>query len=228
MYLASENKNKNKILASEEAAIKLLELIVEGKLLPGQKILDYELSEQLNIGRTPIREALQRLAAQGFVETMAGRWTRISETDPGDGKLLFPIISNLESIALENAYAKMTEKDFQKMETINNRLHDVILKGNKIAACKADREFHWVFIQKYQNQFLHEIITDLNYRHLRMEINYFRDIEDALKSPEEHTALIDALRDGNLTLAKNCLVENWHNSIGRILRGAESAKKQFK
>jgi DNA-binding GntR family transcriptional regulator len=228
MHLISENKKTSRVLAGEEASAKLLELIVEGKLLPGQKILDRELSKQLNLGRTPIREALQRLAAQGYVETLPGRWTKISDTDPGDGKLLFPVISNLEIIALENGFAKMTEKDFQKMETFNDQLKKAIFNGEKIVACKADRAFHWVFIEKYNNPFLQEIISDLNYRHLRMEINYFRDINDALKSPEEHVAFIDALREGNLTLAKACLVENWHNSIGRILRGAEVTKKQFK
>ena len=220
MQLRSENKKTGRVLASEEASAKLLELIVEGKLLPGQKILDRELSEQLNLGRTPIREALQRLAAQGYVETMAGRWTKISETDPGDGNFLFPIISNLEILALENGFAKMTEKDFQKMETINVQLRKAIFNEEKIVACRADRAFHWVFIEKYNNPFLHGIISDLNYRHLRMEINYFQDINDALKSTEEHVALIDALREGNLTQAKACLVENWHNSIRRILRGS--------
>ncbi|KUP35527.1 hypothetical protein AU385_06510 [Bacillus halotolerans] len=77
--------------------------IVEGVLVPGEKLNDDALAKALGVSRTPVREALQLLEMQGFVEMSPGKETRISQIEKNDVFKVYPPMASLQSAAAELA-----------------------------------------------------------------------------------------------------------------------------
>jgi DNA-binding GntR family transcriptional regulator len=200
----------------EEVYNNLLDWIMEGVLLPGEKIVDKELAEHMGVSRTPVREALRRLEDKDLVESSANRWTRISEIPPKEPEMIYPIIWTLEKLALSSAINTLTQNDFIKMKRINNRLEAALQKGDPVAASKADSDFHGVFIERSKNVHLIKIIQDLKVRFRRLEVNFFKGISYKKSSVREHETLISALADRDIVLAKKTVHLNWAKSLERL------------
>ena len=77
----------------------LRERIIEGALRPGERIRERELAEELNVSRIPIREAMPRLEAEGFIRTLPRRGAVVTEMTIGDVEELFVVRSSLEVLA---------------------------------------------------------------------------------------------------------------------------------
>lgn len=194
---------------------KLLNWIMEGTLRPGEKIVDKELAEHMGVSRTPVREAIQRLEDKGFVESAANRWTRVSEIPPEEPEMIYPIIWTLEKLALSIAIHTMTEEDFTRMEEANTALKHALDHNDPVAASKADKQFHGTFLERSKNVHLINILEDLKIRFRRLEVNYFRGLSYGQSSFEEHSAIISALRSGDIESAQEVLHSNWKRSLER-------------
>jgi DNA-binding GntR family transcriptional regulator len=212
----------NRLPIREDVFRKLLNWIMDGTLRPGEKIVDKELAEHMGVSRTPVREALRRLEDKGLVESSANRWTRISEIPSKEPEMIYPIIWTLEKLALSIAISSMTEKDFAKMERVNNELKVALEKNDSVAASNADAKFHGIFLERSHNVHLIKIIEDLKIKYRRIEVNFFEGLLIAKSSIEEHKALIAALRAGDIVLAEKILHSNWEKGLERLRRNEEN------
>src|SRR6266498_5257347 len=86
----------------------LRERIERGELAPAARLADHELATELGVSRTPVREALLRLAREGLVEIAPGRWTRVSGTGDDDARLIFAPYAALHGGAAAGAAARIT------------------------------------------------------------------------------------------------------------------------
>jgi DNA-binding GntR family transcriptional regulator len=117
---------------ADDIALALEEQIVAGDLAPGQVLRQEMLSEQFAVSRTPIREALRRLAALGLVSFEPNRGVRVRTLTGAELREAFLVRSELESLATEIATPKMTEADIEELglceerfEELTDRLNDV-------------------------------------------------------------------------------------------------------
>lgn len=222
MPLPLKENQINRLPIREDVFRKLLNWIMDGTLRPGEKIVDKELAEHMGVSRTPVREALRRLEDKGLVESSANRWTRISEIPSKEPEMIYPIIWTLEKLALSIAISSMTEKDFAKMERVNNELKVALEKNDSVAASNADAKFHGIFLERSHNVHLIKIIEDLKIKYRRIEVNFFEGLLIAKSSIEEHKALIAALRAGDIVLAEKILHSNWEKGLERLRRNEEN------
>src|SRR5436190_24084875 len=109
-------------LAREQIYAELRDWILDGILVPGERLHDMALAEQLGVSRTPVREALRRLEDEGLIETSPNRWTRVAPLDLVEAGSLYPIISNLEQLALDLAIDALDDSELEEMERANQRL----------------------------------------------------------------------------------------------------------
>ena len=203
----------------------LLDWIMKGFLRPGEKIVDKDLAEHMGVSRTPIREALRRLEDRGLVESSANRWTRVSKIPSKEPEMIYPIIWTLEKLALSIAIRTMTDEDFTKMDQANNEMKAALDNKDPLAASKADKDFHGIFIERSQNVHLINILEDLKIRYRRLEANYFESISYGKSSIEEHKTIISALRSGDIALADKTIHSNWKRSLERFRTIEEKRKK---
>src|SRR6266516_1416665 len=208
-------------LAREEVYMTLQTWIVEGVYQPGETIRDQELADALGVSRTPVREALQRLQDEGFVETATNRWTRVATLDLDEVRHLYPIIWSLELLAISLAQHRLTSHDLEHMREANARLHEALTTKDAVAASKADYAFHQIFIDQSANPDLIRILNEVKIRLRWLEVAYFRELVGAIQSIREHEAILDALEKGSYEQAAQAIKTNWEESLKRVLNETE-------
>ncbi len=206
----------NRSFMREEVYNTLLSWIMDGVLRPGEKLLDKELAENMGVSRTPVREALRRLEDKELVESSANRWTRVSEVSIKEPEKIYPIIWNLEELAISLAINHLTKDDFRKMEQANKKLEKALCEEEPVKASLADILFHDVFIQRSDNHHLITILQDLKIKYRRVEVTYFEGYASAKYSLEEHYRFLEALKSKDVVMAQSLIRSNWQNSLKRL------------
>ena len=194
----------------------LLGWIMNGDLLPGEKLLDTELAESLGVSRTPVREALRRLEDKGHVEASASRWTRVADISISEAAMIYPVIGALEELAVSLAMPNLTDNDFAEMEQANADLKAAIQARDPEKSSRADVRFHNVIIKKSENHHLSNILQDLKLKHRRLELIYFNGCALASDSVNEHDQIIAALKMRDCGKAAKLVQLNWMKTVGKL------------
>jgi DNA-binding GntR family transcriptional regulator len=213
-------------LARKEVYATLQNWIIEGVYQPGEIMRDHDLALALGVSRTPVREALQRLEDEGFVQTAANRWTRVAQIDINEAKNLYPIIWSLEALAISLAQERLTVQHFDAMSEANTRLQQALATGQAVEASQADCDFHQVFIHQSDNSDLIRMLREVKTRLRWLEIAYFKGCTLAMTSLHEHKAILDALRTEEWERAIQAVKANWQESLKRVLAQKEPIGKE--
>jgi len=200
----------------EEAYNVLRDWIVKGKLEPGQKLRDKDLAEQLGVSRTPIREALLRLEDEGFVQTKPNSSTLVCPIDFHNTINLYSIVWSLEGLALRQSFERITQAHIDLMAQANEKMGKALKAHDPFLAVEADTEFHSIYIHLSQNNELCEILSGIKQKLKRLELYYFENMKDGTHSYEEHSRIIEALKQKDLPLALDAIEQNWKNSFARM------------
>jgi DNA-binding GntR family transcriptional regulator len=216
MPIPSPTPQFKRALMRDEVYNTLLEWIIEGKLRPGEKLLDTELAETLGVSRTPIREALKRLEDRDLVEAAANRWTRVTQITVDAAELIYPILWTLEPLAVYLAGPYLSQKDCTKLAQYNNELKQSLKAKDPVGASMADVHFHEIFVQQSRNLYLINIIADLKIKLRRLEVLYFEGTACASDSIREHDQIISAIKKGSLGEASELVRSNWKGSLARL------------
>ncbi|WP_077326484.1 GntR family transcriptional regulator [Virgibacillus siamensis] len=197
--------------AKESAFNQLQRWIIDGTLLPGEKLNDTELANALGISRTPIRESLQLLEVNGFVKMYPGKATQVTEIERDAIKDLLPPLAALQSLSAELAIDSVTEDRLTQLENINERFAKAIYSDNSYAALKVDEEFHQVIVDITKNTYIQGMIEQLQ-AHVRRHF-FHNSIVLTEKSIDEHKTIITSLRHGNKKKAVETMKENWLRTL---------------
>ncbi len=199
----------------EDVYAQLREWIIEGTLLPAEKLRDVDLAQRLGVSRTPVREALRRLEDEGLIETKQNAWTRVASVDAALAARIYPILRVLEPLALELSFPHFTAKNIQAMRQLNTRVRTALKRGDARTAALEDTALHETWTAACGNPELCAIIRDLKTQHIRLEIAYWAG-DSALESVEEHARLIAAVQERDLKNAKRILESNWTRALARF------------
>src|SRR5699024_11790306 len=102
----------------------LVEEIVSNKILPGTPIIETDIANELNMSRTPIREALKELESEGLIQRFPGRGVVVSKIAAQDIEEIFTLRITLELLALELSFDKITTNDISEVEEYLFNLDD--------------------------------------------------------------------------------------------------------
>jgi DNA-binding GntR family transcriptional regulator len=189
----------NRASLSEQAVEELRRRIAGSALMPGQRLDEAVLADDLGISRTPLREALKVLSAEGLVEIRPRRGCYVAGLGPADLEEIFPIMALLEGEVAREAALKGSAADFRRLDQLHASLE------RHAAAGEVDRyyEVNYVFHDALQaiagNRWLQHVIGDLR-KLLKLSRHRSLRLEGRLaESLAEHRALMAALhrRDGD-------------------------------
>jgi DNA-binding GntR family transcriptional regulator len=110
---------------ADDIALVIEEAIVSGELAPGTVLRQEQLSEQFNVSRTPVREALRRLAALGLVSFVPNRGVRVRTISRDDLHEAFMVRAELEGLATEVAATKMSADDLAELDEAEKRFSEI-------------------------------------------------------------------------------------------------------
>lgn len=142
---------------ADDIALALEEAIVCGELAPGTVLRQEQLSERFSVSRTPVREALRRLAALGLVSFVPNRGVRVREVSRQELREAFLVRAELESLATELATPRMDEEDLAALERAERRFGELTLtlrERTRAGAVETELMSAWV----RANHGFHDII----------------------------------------------------------------------
>lgn len=177
--------------AKDRAYLQIQQWIINGTLQPEEKINDSELAEALGVSRTPIREALQLLNEDGFVEMKPGVVTQVTQVKPEDAVLIFPPLASLQALAAEIAAKDMNQETIKELRGINEMFTEAIQAGDHRAALQWDERFHDIIVDSIENPYISKTTLSLQ-SHVR-RLFYHDSIKLTEESIEEHEQIIHAM-----------------------------------
>jgi DNA-binding GntR family transcriptional regulator len=180
---------------------------MDGALAPGTFVREKDL-EAMGVSRTPIREALGRLASEGFLERLPHRGFRVPEESLGNLLELYPIVASLELLAGGLALERFTEADVAELKAVNRRLAEARDRGDVAAMLAQNERFHRLISERGGNRRLALLLDDLRSQLTRLELWYYSGRDRTQRSIREHEEIIAAIERGDRSRALSLLEQN--------------------
>jgi DNA-binding GntR family transcriptional regulator len=204
---------------SEEAYRRLLERIVSLEMRPGSVVDEARLREELRIGRTPIREALQRLARENLVRSVPHRGTFVTDVNITDLARITEVRVVLEAHAARLAAEKLTSQDRQQIEELLELLRRGYVTGQR-DLMQLDQQIHRLVYRSTHNPFLEATLE--RYFNLSLRLWYLvLDREVRLREAvDEHVELLQAICAGDGARAEEIMrrhVSGFEREIRKVL-----------
>lgn len=213
MPIPTDSPTPQRSLLRDDVYRSIRDAIVRGQLAPGEQLRDQELGAWLQVSRTPVREALQRLAQAGLVVAEPGRMTRVAPEDPELILAARQIAAELHGLAIDLAFPALDEAALAEMEQANGRLSAALAAGDAEAAIAADDDFHEVALTRSGNPLIPDHLEVVTATLRRAEFLHFESVEGSA-SPEQHAEIIAAVRAGEHAHAVELTKANWSTIEG--------------
>jgi DNA-binding GntR family transcriptional regulator len=179
---------------SSRAYAEIRRRIIRLELAPGDVVREEALQAELGIGRTPIREALQRLARDQFVSVIPRRGMFVSSIDVSELSLLFETRAVMEPYAARLACMRGSVDDWEEMERV---LADSADAPGDAALLDVDRRCHELIWRASGNRFLTDTLDVLYAQSDRVWHMYLADVTDTRHAVDEHAGILAVLRAGD-------------------------------
>jgi len=201
---------------------KLRSLLVEGAITPGSKLNERELAESLNVSRTPIREAIKRLAADGLVELIANRGAIAVQLSQEDVINTFDVIAQLEAYSGELAAKNISDAALSELEALQYEMMASYARRDLSSYYKLNLRIHHLINQAANNPVLGQLFSQVN---ARIEALRFRSNQNGVKwekAVEEHQEMIDALKAHDSERMRKIMIQHVVNKRDVVIELLQS------
>lgn len=207
-----------RLSATEYAYNQMKKQIIDGILSPNQSIVEQTLSKELEVSRTPLREAIQRLEFENLLQRKANGRLKVAPISLKDVEEVFKVRSKLEAIAVSEAITNLTEEDIEQLthlsfmiDQMNQKriIKEVILYGEK---------FHNYIYQLSKNKTVIKILSQL-----KDHIDRYRQLtplnqsNESSESINDHHIILQHMIDGNSEEASNIMEKHIMRSMQSII-----------
>ncbi|NYE36137.1 DNA-binding GntR family transcriptional regulator [Nocardioides cavernae] len=180
----------------------LRDAIIDGTFEPGEQLRDADLATWLGVSRTPVREALLRLAQTGLVVARPGRSTTVSAISATAVREARDVVAAMHELAVRDAVPRLTADDVARMRAANERFEQAVEAGDVEAALRADDELHDVPVEVSGNRALATVLDQFVPVLRRAERLRFASAS-ARESVARHQELIRLCADGDAEAASS-------------------------
>ena len=182
---------------TERAYNRLEEMIVTLALAPGAVLAEQALSAELGIGRTPIREALQRLAREGLVLVLPRKAIIVTDTDPIRQLLVLEVRRELERLLARAGAERATEAERRRFLAVADGMDAAAKSNDDIAFMRLDRELNTLLAEASHNEYAARSMRSLNGHSRRFWYLHYREAADLPKCARLHADEARAVAKGN-------------------------------
>ena len=200
--------------------------IVSLELEPGTVIDETSLIAELGFGRTPIREALQRLALEKLVDIVPRRGMFVTDIGITDLQRLFEVRVVLESMAARLAAERGRQHHWRRMEAVLRKLDDADAVTDNEVLIAIDEACHEIMYEAADNEFLYDTLSAMYALSLRLWYYSLARIGKMHSTVLEHRDILEALRAGEADHAANLLeqhISSFQREIQSVMLGTASA-----
>ena len=213
--------------AKEKVYRQVAQWIIDGTMVPGEKLNEGEIAAYFSVSRTPVHEALMLLAEHHFVEIRPSRGSFVSRLSLEEADAVYEAISALNGVLSGLACGKRTEEDLAGLEALNRQMEEALQAGDSEEVLRLDDAFHLRLAEIAGNPYLVKYLRQLQMHITRFEHIFIRDEKDRQHSAQDHQAIIDAVAAGDRLRAAGLAEANWlgvyreqRPILERAIRGA--------
>jgi DNA-binding GntR family transcriptional regulator len=192
---SSRNANNIETL-TDRAYTELEELIVTLQLAPGSVLSEQMLAERLGIGRTPIREALQRLAREGLVVILPRRGVMVSSIDVKSQLRLLEVRREIERLVARGAARRASDAERARFAELAKGFERAARTGDDKAFMRIDREFNELCLAAVRNEFAAGAMRLMNSLSRRFWFHHYKQAADMPETAKLHADIARAIAAG--------------------------------
>ena len=201
----------------EEAADRLRDLIIQGRLSAGSRLNERLLTAQLGLSRTPLREAFKVLATEGLVELLPNRGAIVSQMDPVRLSESLAVMGALEALAGELACLNATDAQVNEIRALHFEMLAYHARGDLAGYFKFNQAIHLKIVKYSGNAVLLNTYRQMNgnVRRARYMANLSKERWDA--AVREHDAILAALSARDVKRIKALLSDHLAHKLSSVL-----------
>ncbi|MCZ8251428.1 MAG: GntR family transcriptional regulator [Hylemonella sp.] len=195
----------------EEVAELLRQRIFKRELEPGSWIDELKIAEDYGISRTPLREALKVLAAEGLVTMKVRRGAYVTEVNEKDMTDIYHLLGLLESDAAGVVATRATPEQLRELQTIHDELEGATAERERFF--EINERFHMRLLEIANNRWRSQMVADLR---KVMKLNRHHSLFKSGRITEslaEHRAIMAALQARDATAATRAMLAHFHNGL---------------
>jgi DNA-binding GntR family transcriptional regulator len=184
---------------SAQAYAALERAILIGELKPRERLVECDLAERLGLSRTPVREALRRLAERGLVHALPRRGAVVADLSPDEVESIFEVRVCLEILASRLAMAAITPAQVAQVAALEAACAREVAAGDLIALIAANDRFHDAIYGTAKNPCLLDLIRQLRQRVNLIRFTAWSEPARIQRSMAEHREIVAMLRARDAT-----------------------------
>ncbi|TWT27243.1 GntR family transcriptional regulator [Planomicrobium sp. CPCC 101110] len=211
-------KITKKATLAEQAYEQIKKMIITGKLAPGEELPEEKLAFELGISRTPLREALRKLAADALIDLRSTRPAAVALFTSQDVREIMELRRLLELHCLEQLPKAGSRQLLFELKQNAAQQAQAVERSDFAYFMNKDQQFHALLTNTTSNRRMKEIIAAINTGGSRALLLLSETLEtSAAEAYKEHLAIIDAIEQGDIGLAKQQLAAHLDTIENRLL-----------
>ena len=210
----------------ERIYLHLREAITKSMLLPGERIIEKKIAEELNVSITPVREALLQLNVEGFVEIKTHRTVVVKQISLTEIVELYEIQGVLEGYAARRASLELNDQDLLKIKKLTQKMEKYFKSDNVEKFYESNKKIHEIFLIKGNNQSIYDLISNLNLRKkmFSYRVTFLAKKGVMKKALDDHKKILNAFLAHDSDAIEKLVREHWI-SDSRIREFENGCKK---
>jgi len=214
----------SRLALHDQVASRLRTMLIEGQIAPGAKLNERELSEQLRVSRTPLREAIKLLAAEGLVDLLPNRGAVAVKLTEADVVNTFELLATLEAMSGELAAQRITDEELAELRALHYEMLACFARRDLSGYYRINARIHSAINDAAKNPVLTNTYRAVN---ARVQSLRFRTNQNEAKwasAVAEHGRMIDALSAHDPVAMRQVLIEHLNrkrDTVLELLRAGE-------
>lgn len=189
----------------------LREAIIDGRLKPGERVMEVQLAEKLGVSRTPVREAIRKLELEGLLIMVPRKGAYVADVSFKDILEVLEIRASLEGLAASLAARNATEEDINILKIKTQEFSDCVKNEDVRGMIQKDSEFHDIILSSAKNKRLNTIIEGLREQVQRFRVIYFTEYNKSEYLSQEHLRVVEAIANRDSEVARNYAQQHIEN-----------------
>jgi DNA-binding GntR family transcriptional regulator len=201
----------------DQVVQRLRTMLVEGRIAPGAKLNERELADQLRVSRTPLREAIKLLAAEGLVDLLPNRGAVAVRLTEADVVNTFEVLASLEGLSGELAAERITPEGLAEVSALHYEMKAAFTRRDLSGYYRLNARIHSAFNDAAANPVLASTYRSINARVQSLRFRTNQNEEKWKTAMKEHDRMLEALTARQGTALRGLLVEHLHHKRDRVL-----------
>lgn len=208
----------------EQVAARLRQMLVEGDIAPGAKLNERALCEALRISRTPLREAIKMLAAEGLVELLPNRGSVAVQLDEEDVRHTFEVMAGLEALSGQLAAERIGAAEVAEIEAMHFEMLAAYTRRDLSTYYRLNAAIHRAINVAAGNPVLTSTYNQVNARLQALRFRSNQDGEKWQRAVAEHEAMVAALKARDGAALARVLTQHLHHKRDVVIEQMRAAQ----